>query len=160
MWNHKMNPTIIHHFHQFHYISLAIKNTFALYFESISFCRTSLETSKACCLMFPKKSIDFWCGFTPVDNPSFPIVKKWVKSSWTGKIPSTGSSSCDGFLHWIELNGFQSDCHVMKGRSLPIFSEVCEYFGHVFNCLEANLRVLIGFVLKNVIIKLLCDGTP
>lgn len=49
---------------------------------------------------------------------------------------------------------------VMKGRSLPIFSEVCEYFGHVFNCLEANLRVLIGFVLKNVIIKLLCDGTP
>lgn len=41
----------------------------------------------------------------------------------------------------------------------PKFGKICEYLGDVFNGLEANFRMFVGSIVKNLIVQMLCHRT-
>lgn len=66
--------------------------------KSISFCRISLDNSRARRLISLQKSMALWCGFMSADRPSLLIFRMWMRSFWTGKKPSIEWFLYDGSL--------------------------------------------------------------
>lgn len=49
---------------------------------------------------------------------------------------------------------------LIKFENIPIFSEIREQFGKIFDCVQGNLRLFIIFTIEQIIVVLLERMTP